>query len=298
MRIGYLIDAFPTLSETFISREVLSLRRMGQDIIVWAFKRPSSDTLTRYSPEMLALTDDVHYVSNLQVLNELSRSPLRCTRPEVASLNAQIQRAAVMKSNPYARLLRACAVANQAERLAVKHLHAHWPYASQIAALAHRMTGVTYSVSIHAHEVAHDNGHFPIVFQTLAFATFCNRAAMEYALAQLPDECRARSHLIYHGVNIEDFSPSSLPTPYRPLRLLSSGRLTRTKGFGRLVAGCARAHQAGVDLELTVLGDGRLYEELKSQAQKLGFAERLHMPGWVPYSEVHNYLAQAHAFVL
>jgi len=50
--------------------------------------------------------------------------------------------------------------------------------------------------------------------------------------------------------------PSSFPCESQPLRVISAGRLIRTKGFDRLVRGCARFHKTGGKVELTILGRG------------------------------------------
>jgi glycosyltransferase involved in cell wall biosynthesis len=206
--------------------------------------------------------------------------------------------AATAKPIAALRLARATALADWATRERITHLHAHWPYATQIAWLVNKLTKIPFSTSIHAHEVAHENGHFPQVFKTLSFATFCNRGAMNYLLKQLPAAAGAQSHLVYHGVDLSRFSPRPLPSFEAGLRIVTAGRLTATKGFDRLIRGCAQLRGQGVSTRLTILGRGAAETSLRDLSRELGFSEFLSMPGWVGHRDVKRYLTDAHIFAL
>ena len=176
MKIAYLVSEFPKASETFVSREILTLANLGLPVEPFAFRVPSRLELGRLDDATRSLVERTHYVSVRSGPSALLR---RCGG--VGALfheNSRLQHAVTVKSNSQARLLRAAALARQLELDGVTHLHAHWPYATQVAHLVNKLTGLPFSVSVHAHEVEYDDGHFPAVFESLSFATFCNRAAM------------------------------------------------------------------------------------------------------------------------
>lgn len=294
MKLGYVIHRFPWPSETFISREVGSLLARGHNIEIYAFEKPEGRDFELLTPDARALVERTQYISRAEAARALVQpSAIRMLRP-----NARFQREATVATNEGLRLGRAAALLRRARRDRLDCLHAHWPYATQIVHLVSEASGLPYSVSIHAHEVAHDNGHFAAAFERLKFATFCNRAAMEYLFARLPDEARAKGHLVYHGVNTSAFAALPPPKEVSPLRVLSAGRVTPTKGFDRLIRGCARAAANGVDVELTILGRGPLSADLEALATELGFQDRLHLPGWVPHDQVREHLSQSHVFAL
>jgi len=205
MHIGFLVAQFPNRSETFVSREVLNLRKIGFTVDVIAFAGPSEADLRQMPGTVQELARQVTYIGRSQAMIDMIRATPRANYRRMWALNEQIQQRAVMSSQRWLRLARACAVAMHCEANNIPHLHAHWPYASQVAALVHALNGTPYSISIHAHEVAHDNGHFPLLFDTLSFATFCNRAAMDYLLSELGSQYADRSHLVYHGVDLSAF---------------------------------------------------------------------------------------------
>ncbi len=296
MKFGYVVADFPKLSETFVAREVINLRKLGFDIEVMAFNGPGSDELPKLSAEMRDLYATVHYISKEQAA--LSMVPRALLRPDVVAYARKMHAASTLKAQPVLLLGRGLAVARLARRLGVQHLHAHWPYATQVTAIASKASGLPYSISVHAHEVAHEGGHFPLVYETLTMANFCNRAALEFLLDRLPASARQKSHLIYHGVDVDKFTPTPLPEQTKPLKIISVGRLTPTKGFDKLVIACAKAVQAGLDVELTVLGYGAQFGHLQRVAQEHEIFSRLHMPGWVSHDEVRQRIQESHLFAL
>lgn len=297
MRIAYIVGKFPKPSETFIWREVVGLRALGHDSQVFSFERPTPQELTSLDSAIRHFSG-VHYITPMEIMMGALDALVDDARRKVAQLNRTLSQVVTMAPNSHLRLWRACAVARRLRRERVDFIYAHWPYASQIAALVHAITDIPYGISVHAYEVAHDNGHFPLLFQTVTFASFCNQAAMDYLLSRLPPACRERSFLVRHGIDLQRFPRMPFSTMPPPLKVLSAGRLTWTKGFDRLIQACALAIREGLDIELTILGTGSQHERLAKQAEELGIAHKVRMPGWIPYSEVVHWFADCHIFAL
>jgi len=121
---------------------------------------------------------------------------------------------------------------------------------------------------------------------------------MGYLLEQLPEEAKKKSHLVYHGVDIRNFEPLPMPKLDKTLNIITAGRLTKTKGFDRLIRACAKAREQGIDVRLSILGRGTVEEELKAVAKEVGFIDYLDMPGWVSHDKVRQYMENAHLFAL
>ena len=290
MHLAYAVNTFPALSETFVAREVTALRARGFRVSVYTFRRPSDADVAGMGEEMRAL-----HAEAVLVRPEL---PGPRDVPELPRLLALDRRLGVGHgSSALGRVGRALGLARRIRADRPDRLHAHWPYATMVTHLASALTGVPYSASVHAHEVAHENGHFAEAFAELDWAAFCNGAAMEHLLVQLPPDARARAHLVYHGVETGRFVPSPMP-PAPPLRVVSAGRLTPTKGFDRLVRACAEARDRGAEVELTILGQGDDGARIRAVSRELGFGAHLRMPGWVSHESVGRELAQSHVFAL
>jgi glycosyltransferase involved in cell wall biosynthesis len=238
----------------------------------------------------------IRYISYLDAAKQMPGAIFKAARLNHA--NTEIQQSSTLKSKKSLRLLRALAIAKECARDGIDHIHAHWPYAAQIAHLVNQLNDTPYSVSIHAHEVEHDHGHFPVVFRSLKFATFCNSAGRNRVLSRLDPQAEQKSHLVYHGVNLESFQPAPPVTPNSPLRVISAGRLTRTKGFDNLIKGCAALKHKGIKVDLTILGSGQLEVELWELARNLEFESNLRMPGWIDHGEVADRIRNSHVFAL
>lgn len=289
MHLAYVVNSFPALSETFVAREVEALRDRGMRVDVYTFTPPSEADLATMSESMRALhREAVPIGAEAPGLSDLPRLPAALRS------NARFDHA----SRPLGRLGKAFALARRLRQSPPDRLHAHWPYATMVTHLASVLTGVPYSVSIHAHEVAHENGHFEEAFGRLDFASFCNGAAMEYLLGRLPAPARDKSHLVYHGVETDRFEPLPMPASAIPFRVVSAGRLTKTKGFDRLVRAVALARQRGADVELAILGRGDEEATIRAVAAETGVSEVVDLPGWVSHDEVPTWIGRSHVFAL
>ncbi len=88
--------------------------------------------------------------------------------------------------------------------------------------------------------------------------------------------------------------PLHRPLPGAPFHLLSAARLTPPKDQGRLVALLAALRGEGLDVRLTICGEGPLRAELAAAAERLGVAAHLSLPGHTP----GWWRTPAHLFVL
>lgn len=282
-------------SETFVFREVLGLLDRGLEIEVHAVTRPSASELAVLPKAAQALAEEVHYIDSWESARAL---PWALASSSARALNARLDREATLKANPWARLARAGAIARRVRAGGAERIHAHWPYAAQMAALAHELTGTPFSVSVHAHEVAHDGGHFAAIYEKLELASFCNRAAMEYLLEKLPPGAMDRSELNYHGVDLGSFPLLPLAPPPPPLEVLAVGRLAKTKGMDRLVRGVAKARAQGLEVRLTLVGDGSQRDALEAQVRDEGLSGHVQFCGWVEHGQVRERLAACHVLAL
>ncbi len=295
MHIGYVIPVFPFASETFITREVVGLRALGVKITVFTVADVPAADVAKLPPEVAALQADNVKVDRAQMARAAFTNPLG----RAGRLNVKLQAAATLKSNFSARWLRASGLGRMAREAKVDALHAHWPYGTQLAALASMQTGIPFSCSVHAHEVEYDWGHLPVVLPEARFVAFCNGAAMARLATRMPDRAVGPNwRLIYHGVNLDGFKHTPIPAPAVPFRLVTIGRLTPSKGFDRLLTAIRATLDAGVPVDLTIVGDGSQRENITNRIAELRLGENVHLAGWIRHDAVAALIAGAHAVVL
>jgi glycosyltransferase involved in cell wall biosynthesis len=270
----------------------MGLRERGLEVDVFSVSRPTAAEAGDALQATRGLR--IEYISRLTALMSLARLAPR----RVLEFNALLQRESTRKSRSWLRLARALSLASRVHSGGYSRIHSHWPYGHQLSALAHLLTGIPSSISVHAHEVAYDNGHFSAVFELIDFAAFCNDAARSFLLERLHRSNASKCHLIYHGVDLAAFPALAPPPESSRLRLVSAGRLTPTKGFSRLLRLVAELESRGVSAELTLVGDGGQREPLLRLAAELGISDRVQLTGWLEPSALRKVFAANDVFCL
>ena len=105
-----------------------------------------------FQSETKLIVDDVYYLTKLKVfLAIILNASLFLKYFELAkSLSSE----ATNKTNTYLLLGRAILLGKKPLSSGIHHLHAHWPYATMLVYLVHKIFGMSYSLSIHAHVVS------------------------------------------------------------------------------------------------------------------------------------------------
>jgi len=105
-------------------------------------------------------------------------------------------------------------------------------------------------------------------------------------------------HVIYNGIEPEhdcDQMPFETMYPGKKI-ILSVGRLEKQKGFSYLIGASKILKEQRTDFLIVVLGEGKLRETLKKQAETLGVGDCIQLPGFV--KNVGPYMKGCDVFVL
>lgn len=115
-----------------------------------------------------------------------------------------------------------------------------------------------------------------------------------------------RHRLIYNGIDVEHIravvrqaqqAPDPSPSTRGPV-LLSVGRLVPEKGHGTVVAALPELVRRHPDLKYVILGEGPNRDALMQQAQSLGVAKHLELPGWVDHEEAIRQMVAANGVIM
>lgn len=118
------------------------------------------------------------------------------------------------------------------------------------------------------------------------YPTVMGSFATHYSSIELPDSMLASK-------------PPLIEADEGPIRVVSVGSLEQMyKGFDVLIDAVATKVNAGLDLKLTLVGDGRYRSDLEDQARIRGIRERVDFVGKVPRSEVISIVDNADLFVM
>ncbi|MGN7157515.1 glycosyltransferase [Dietzia cercidiphylli] len=298
-RIDYLVSRFPRTSETFIVREIDALDRSGTRIGTIRSLFSSPDTTVH--PVAVRWVDRVWRPGIRQAGGGLVWA-LRTHPGRLARLLAEVTKDFYRSPGMFLRALATIAVATaharQLSRTPDVHVHAHYATFPLLAAWAcHRLAGVTYSVTTHAHDIYVDTSGLARRCAEAEFVVAISRHNLELLRDQIG--VTTPIELVHCGIDTATypFRPRRLPRS-GPIRALCVASLQEYKGhrflFEAMAAGCPAVRR----LELELIGDGPLRAELSALAVELGIADRVRFRGARPESEVAAALEAADLFVL
>jgi glycosyltransferase involved in cell wall biosynthesis len=271
--------------------EILALERLGLSIQLFALEDPHEDLIQaqvaevrarlRYLDEALRQGWVKTARENFQVLWS---SPLRYLRTAFFILRGRGLDAGYRTATRLACFRMAVHLARLLERDGrVAHLHAHFAHdPALVALLASGLTGIPFSFTAHARDLYQLAARALIERAKAASAIVtCCAANQDYLRRALPEPLHARIRLIYHGADVEAFTPpaASTPAPDAAPVILSVGRLVEKKGFPDLVEAFGVLKQAGLHFCAMIYGDGPLREALAARIDQLGLGEVVTLAG-------------------
>lgn len=295
LRVAYLFTTFPVDSETFLQREIRAMR-LREDIrfelhSMWGGEESWEGLRVRLFP----------FASVLRVLFwQLPKWSWR--KPAVlAEIWSEYLRApARSPMNVGENLLGLAFALDRADHFNRDRpdlFHGVWATMPGAAALLlSRLTGTPYSLGAHAYDIFARGGDW-IARTKLTNAAFVHNstaAARDRAVELGCDPARAA--IIRRGLDaLPDFT-ARRPVR-RPVKILTVGRLVPKKGFRRQLKIHRALIDAGIDIRVTLVGEGELKDELARAIATLGLDAQVRLAGKLAYEEVCDLHDEADIFL-
>lgn len=298
-RLAYFVSRFPTTTETFVVRELNA---------VAAHERIEADLFSLFPTPKGVVQESarrwigkVHRARPATCLARLSRWALR--RPfRVLSTLGLILGAYVREPRMLIRALATFAAATvHAETLIAldtDHVHAHFAsYPALAAWVCHRLTGIPYSFTAHAHDVFVNplgvHRRAADAAFVVSISDFNRRLLRELA----PDT--SPLHVVHCGVDTTSYRfATHAPPAAGPVRALCVASLREKKGHRILFEALAAKRSELERIELDLVGDGPLRRQLEAEVDRLGLAARVRFHGDLTERAVAEMLERADLFVL
>jgi colanic acid/amylovoran biosynthesis glycosyltransferase len=300
-KIAYVMSRFPHLPETFILREMAELERQGWQVALYPLILQDPPLVHAEAKPWLARARPLPYIATAVLAEnwrEFLRQPCRylATWREVLWENRTspgflIRAVALFPKAVYAATLM------QGE--GVSHVHAHYATHPALAAwIIHRLTGISYSVTVHAHDIFVCRAMLATKLREAAWVVAISDFNREYLARVIGPWIRSKTHVVHCGIEPEKYvsGASALPTG-GVFELISVGSLQPYKGFPHLIEACALLRERGIPLRCRIVGGGEdrpLLEQMIAQARLEGSIELL---GSLPQAAVAPLLATADCYV-
>lgn len=289
-RIAYVVKRYPRFSETFIVNEILVHEADGLEMDIFAL-RPSVDTHFQNvisqvrAPVTYLPTGTVKSTRLWKVCHELS--------PEFPELWPALSEA---KFAEVGDVFRAIHLAMQVREKNISHLHAHFATsAATVAQIAARITGISYSVTMHAKDIFHESVVPEDLESKIADSKFVVTVS-DFNRRHLIDNFGHPEKIerIYNGLDLELFAFNAYRD--RKKKIISVGRLVQKKGLCHLIDACKILDDQGTEFECEIIGTGELESELRKQIKRLSLNGKVVLSGPMPQNVVREKISSAAVF--
>lgn len=289
--VGYVVKAFPQLSETFIENERAVLSELGVTVDVFSLESPTAALTgpTGLDPSRL------HYlVGHVLQVAHLLRWTARRPRTMVANVWTALR---CRSQTMFSGALAAGWIASGLERSGAVLVHAHFGSDAASAAIpAARLAGLPVTFTIHARDIYLRNRALDVRIRAADRVVTVCQYNVEQIRAHFPGLAAHPFDLVYCGVD-----PQAFPCrgEHRPgAHILSVGRLVEKKGFDLLVRAVGLLRDQGRHVTAEIIGQGPQMPELQRLVDDLGVADRISLAGARQPDEIAAHLGACDVFVL
>lgn len=308
MKLAYLASRYPSVSHTFIAREVAALRANDFDVHTFTIRRtPKSELLSDADRTEDGQTNAVLPAGFFGLI--LSHLAMLLSKPmgyfaaaaSAISIRPPGLRAAIWQLFYFAE---AAVLARQLSRRRIKHIHAHFAnVAASVASLAAKMINGTWSVSVHGYADFGNPTRIALAqkIKSASLIVCISDHGRTQAMMHSDPSCWSKIVRVYCGINPSDFEPLNSnheSIVNEPVNVLSVGRLSPEKGQTLLLRAISDLKNKGIELHCVLVGDGPARSMLENLAAELEIASCITFAGAVGQPDIQKYYDEASVFIL
>jgi colanic acid/amylovoran biosynthesis glycosyltransferase len=301
LSVAYILVAYPSLTKTFVDREITTLRQMGVEIKVFSVYKNN----TLLSPPQEDIAREITYLHPYRLKDLFSAyTYFLFHRPgrffsTLAHLLTRPHPTFLSRRRTLAHFQQGVYTSYLLHHDPVQHIHAHFLNQSAIIAMiASRLLDVPYSVAVHASSELFARPM--LVKEKLAEAKFivtCTDYNRKYLNKMDPQFTKQKVRLVYHGLDASQFQRHQTPQSQKRL-ILSVGQLRERKGFQYLIEACRILRDRHQEFVCRIVGEGPLHEELQLLIEKWHLEQHVILCGALPEEEVIREYEKAYLFSL
>ena len=310
-RVAYYLWHFPVLSQSFVQREIVALRRCGVAVDVVADGYQDIGLLDHNAKTLIKNT---HYLlpQDERVLARYRRYFFR--RHPLLYLNLFLY-VIFHEYGKYKKFredvhvfAKAVYLAGKLKDMNINHVHSPWAdRCAFISLIASRLARVRYSVEARAHDIHRKTQAYALAekFENAQFV-ITNTRYNESHIKSLLHECHwQKVTTIHNGIDLEQFIPNvekgKIPIE---IGIVSVARLVEQKGLVYLLKACRILKDKEYSFKCEVIGAAQesgsiwYYIELKRLRRKLGLEDCVTFSGAQPFQYVLKKYRSSDIFVL
>lgn len=298
MNVLYIVSLFPCWSETFIVREMHSLKKKGVDLSIFSLKK-AGEEIVQSDTEDLSL--NTIYPQSIIILSfyaliQFIKKPLTNTRMLICIVLALYNKPQSMFKS-IATWWITLSVIRKIKQLKIDHIHAHWAtYPSTSALIIHKNTNIPFSFTSHAHDIFLEDHMLYQKVKDSAFSVTISNYNKNRLSKQLKLDLSNKMNIVHCAIDVNDHVFK--PTDRDARTILAVGRLDHIKGFSVLIDACKKYKDSGGKFDCIIIGNGPLKDQLQNQIDNNNLSNYVKLVGVMPQEKIKEYLSRATLFVL
>ena len=301
MKVAYMMSRFPHLPETFILREMSEMERQGWEIALYPLIEQKQTVVHADAERWIPKARYLPFFSwGVVAANgrSLLHSPLRylrlwgrVVRENIGSPNFLVRAIALLPKAVYA--------AQQMERDGIDHIHAHYAtHPALVAWIIHQLTGISYSITVHAHDIFVRTDMLGSKLRDAAFIAAISEYNRNHIAKLVGSWVRAKTHIVHCGITPAHYQTQAAPRqPDQPLEIVAIGSLQPYKGHKYLVEACAQLRTQNIPFRCRIIGGGEEMADLEQRIRDANLEEQVQLLGAKTQDEVAALLPTAHCYV-
>lgn len=297
LRVGYVVSRFPSLTETFVLRELDAVAADPRvEVALMSLFGPLDGTVHPAAEPWIARR---HRPSPRQVIAAAGwwavHRPGRSAAIVARTVRDHGRRPRVL-AKALATTVVATALARHVQRERIDHLHAHFAaMPAQAAWTVARLTGATYSVTAHAHDVFIHRLGLRTRLRDAAFAVAISD--FHHTLLTTLGADPRRTPTIRMGIDVETYAyRPRVRAAGEPPHIVMVSSFREYKGHRYLIEALT-ADPALADVTVELIGAGELEPAVRAQVAEVGLDGHVRFAGPQPEAVVRERLRHADVLV-
>jgi colanic acid/amylovoran biosynthesis glycosyltransferase len=297
------MSRFPRLTETFILREMSELEKAGLSIILLPLIHERQSVVHEEAKPWLDRAQFTPLVSRSTIESNtrlVVKQPALFLRLIWQTIIYNI-RSPKFFTRALFLLPKAIAMAEKCQKLEVEHIHAHFAtHPAYVAWVIHQITGITYSVTAHAHDIYVDQTMLDIKLGQAAFIFTISDFNRRFLIKRVDSSLADKIIVAHCGVRPEAYvsdRPSKTPWTKRPFEILSIGSLQPYKGFLYLIEACKLLELHGYSFHCHIIGEGEERRKIEAKINIYDLSRQVTLHGALPQETVTEWFHRADCYV-
>lgn len=309
MKIGYLLDSFPSITLTFVLNEITGLIDDGRSVELISLRQPNKGGIVHDQYLKYDADKKIFYLSSgkdeeatfaitfVKALKKLFTGRISHFRGRAKLLFLCYNRVLGWEIS-LKNFLSCLELTRIIKKQNIQHLHLH--FASPLVELAYVLNsflGIPYTFTTHANDIFVDPSSFlgkwvEKARKVITVSKF-NKKYMNTVL-NIPLE---KIDILDYSIYVDKIEPIKKYT-HEPFKIVSISRLVEKKGYPYLLEACKILKDSNVKFSCEIRGEGPQRNVLENMIRRNGLQEEVLIGEFVKHEDVFEFIGSGSIFVL